>query len=92
MLIKDEIVEKDGETLLVYRVVERPLVRKVEFKGNEDAHEKMARRREEGGCWVDYATVFYWYQDDPAGFEHQPLESVPERIRALQKSSRGEDG
>jgi hypothetical protein len=23
--------------------------------------------------WVDYATVFYWYQDSPAGYTHEPL-------------------
>ncbi len=31
-----EIIEKDGETLLVFRLVERPLVRKVKFEGNEE--------------------------------------------------------
>lgn len=31
-----EVVEREGETLLVYSLVERPLVRKVEFKGNEE--------------------------------------------------------
>lgn len=31
-----EIVEQGGETLLVYRVEERPLVRKIEFAGNEE--------------------------------------------------------
>ena len=28
---------------------------------------------EADGCWVDYATVFYWYQDEPAGYAHAPL-------------------
>lgn len=31
-----EIVEQDGETLLVYSVVERPLIRKIDFEGNEE--------------------------------------------------------
>jgi len=31
---------------------------------------------EGGGCMVDYATVFYWYQDDPGGYEHRPLADV----------------
>ncbi|MBN1854119.1 MAG: DUF2961 domain-containing protein [Pirellulales bacterium] len=31
------------------------------------------------GCWIDYATVFYWYQTVPAGFEHQPLPPVADR-------------
>lgn len=26
-----------------------------------------------GGCEVDYATVFYWYQSIPGGYAHQPL-------------------
>lgn len=30
-----EIIDQDGETLLIYRLVERPLVRKVKFEGNE---------------------------------------------------------
>lgn len=33
--------------------------------------------------WVDYASVFYWYQDAPAGFRHAPLPSVEERCRDL---------
>jgi len=34
---------------------------------------------EAGGCWVDYATVFYWYQDSPEAYPHQPLPPVGER-------------
>jgi hypothetical protein len=29
--------------------------------------------------WVDYATVFYWYQDSPSGFVHEPLPPVAVR-------------
>ena len=29
--------------------------------------------------WVDYAAVFYWYQDEPGGFRHAPLGPVAER-------------
>ena len=29
--------------------------------------------------WVDYATVFYWYQDAPGGFRHEPLPPVAAR-------------
>jgi hypothetical protein len=32
-----------------------------------------------GGCWVDYATVYYWYQSAPGGFEHAPLRPVEKR-------------
>jgi hypothetical protein len=41
-----------------------------------------------GGCWVDYATVFYWYQDDPAGYQHEPLAPVQERSKMLLRSSK----
>jgi hypothetical protein len=29
--------------------------------------------------WVDYATVFYWYQDTPGGYRHEPLRPVAAR-------------
>jgi hypothetical protein len=32
------------------------------------------------GGWVDYAFVFYWYMDTPAGYEHEPLAPLQERI------------
>jgi len=59
-------------------------------KGNMETHEKMLQRKKDGGCWVDYATVFYWYQDNPAGFKHEPLAPVVDRAKDLMKSSRGE--
>jgi len=40
-----------------------------------------------GGCWVDYATVFYWYQDDPGGHKHEPLHPISERHKTLLHSS-----
>lgn len=48
------------------------------------------QRKSEGGGWVDYATVFYWYQDHPAGYKHAPLPAAAERIQDLLRSSRGE--
>ncbi len=36
-----------------------------------------------GGCWIDYATVYYWYQDAPGGYKHQPLRPVPDRQKAI---------
>ena len=39
------------------------------------------------GCWVDYASVFYWYQDTPGGFEHLPLPPLAERQKTLLKSN-----
>ncbi len=41
-----------------------------------------------GGCWVDYATVFYWYSDNPGGFKHEPLPPAEERSRLLLHSSK----
>jgi hypothetical protein len=59
-----------------------------EFRRRPDRLNPIRQRKQEGGCWVDYATVFYWYQDVPAGFKHQPLRPVEERIKDLLKSSR----
>ncbi len=41
-----------------------------------------------GGCWVDYATVYYWYQKSPGGFTHKPLAPPAERRKVLLKSSK----
>jgi hypothetical protein len=40
------------------------------------------------GCWVEYAHVYYWYQDQPGGFEHTPLPPVEERIKPMLRSNR----
>ena len=50
--------------------------------------EPIRRRKQAGGCWVDYASVFYWYQDTPAGFKHQPIRPLDRRTTDLLKSSR----
>jgi Protein of unknown function (DUF2961) len=39
-----------------------------------------------GGCWVDYATVHYWYQETPAGYKHEELPSVHERMKLILRS------
>jgi len=36
-----------------------------------------------GGCWVNYATVFYWYSDRPGGYQHQTLAPASERGRVM---------
>jgi hypothetical protein len=36
-----------------------------------------------GGCWVDYATVHYWYQTEPGGYRHAALPPVSERGRFM---------
>jgi hypothetical protein len=48
-----------------------------------NAAEKMNKIAAEGGCWVDYATVHYWYQDHPGGYQHKELESVPDRQKLI---------
>jgi hypothetical protein len=42
-------------------------------------------RARSGGCWVDYATVFYWYQNVPGGFRHAPIEDLDRRTQAILK-------
>lgn len=42
---------------------------------------------ERGGCWVDYATVHYWYQTTPGGFRQAPLQPVAERQRPMLRSA-----
>lgn len=49
------------------------------FTGNPKWAEAVAR----GGCRVDYATVYYWYQTVPGGFKHQPLRPPGERARVM---------
>jgi hypothetical protein len=46
---------------------------------------KWAKALKDGGCWVDYATVHYWYQDSPGGFAHQKLPSVADRQKPMLK-------
>ena len=36
-----------------------------------------------GGCWVDYATVHYWYQTVPGGYRHAALPPVAERAKLM---------
>jgi hypothetical protein len=38
--------------------------------------------------WIDYAAVFYWYQREPGGFAHVPLDPPAER-RALVRHPNG---
>lgn len=41
-----------------------------------------------GGCWVDYAHVYYWYQNQPGGYQHTVLPPVSERGKLLLRSNR----
>jgi hypothetical protein len=40
-----------------------------------------------GGCWVDFATVFYWYQTQSGGYEHAALPDAGDRMSGLLQSS-----
>ena len=35
------------------------------------------------GCWIDYATVHYWYQTVPGGYPHQPLPPLADRVKTM---------
>jgi hypothetical protein len=63
-----------------------------EFWQNPQWLEPIRARRQQGGCWVDYATVFYWYQDSPAGFRHEVLAPLEQRTKDLLRSSREKAG
>lgn len=49
------------------------------FTRNPKWHEAAAG----DGCWIDYATVHYWYQSVPAGFEHEPLRPLADRTKMM---------
>ncbi|MBN1912310.1 MAG: DUF2961 domain-containing protein [Pirellulales bacterium] len=44
----------------------------------------------DGNAWVDYATVYYWYQDQPGGFKHQAMRPVAQRSRPMLKPEKAE--
>jgi hypothetical protein len=44
---------------------------------------KWAASLAKGGCWVDFATVYYWYQTVPGGYRHKPLPPVAERAMPM---------
>jgi len=41
------------------------------------------KKVQDGGCWVDFATVFYWYSNSPGGYKHQPLRPVADRQKVM---------
>jgi hypothetical protein len=58
------------------------------------SHERWFTKRPEwpkavanDGCWVDYATVYYWYQEIPGGYQHEQLRAVAERQKVMLHSS-----
>lgn len=52
------------------------------FTGNPKWHAAAA----DDGCWIDYATVHYWYQTVPAGFKHEPLRPLADRMTTMLRS------
>jgi len=44
---------------------------------------KWRKAVEKGNCWVDYATVFYWYEKRPGVYKHQPLRTLKERQKPM---------
>jgi hypothetical protein len=53
------------------------------FFNNREWMSKHAEAVAKGGCWVDYATVHYWYQSVPGGYRHPPLPPLPDRAKLL---------
>ncbi len=53
-----------------------------EFKTNKNFHKELIRLYEEGRLWIDYATTYYWYQQN-VGYEHEPLAPLNERIKGV---------
>jgi len=40
---------------------------------------------------MDLAAVTYWYQDSPAGYDHEPIRSLEDRRKLMLKPSQDED-
>lgn len=41
-----------------------------------------------GGCWIDCATVFYWYANSPGGYKHDLMRPVEERQMKMLHSNK----
>ncbi len=94
----NQIVNKKGEetALSTYRFRDRDVIRfgddlrltidwTSEFRGLPQVHdflEKVRKRKQEGGNWVEYAVTTYWYAADPAG-AGVTLPAVEERLQPL---------
>ena len=50
---------------------------------NKEWLSKLKDAAAKGGCWVDYATVYYWYQSVPGAYRHEPLPPVSERAKLM---------
>jgi len=57
-----------------------------EFRGNQEIRDRIAARRRADGCWVDYATTHYWYQDH-VGYAHEPMAPLEDRVKCVLRSN-----
>jgi hypothetical protein len=55
------------------------------FFDNKEWMPKLTEAVAKGGCLVDYATVYYWYQTVPGGFRHAPLAPVADRAKLVSR-------
>jgi hypothetical protein len=61
--------------------------------GSKDFEDGIGRStRDPERCWVDYASVFYWYQSDPGGYAHAPLAPPAERQVVMLHPNRAATG
>ena len=54
-------------------------------------HERLRLKKSKSitadGCRVDFATVFYWYQQVPGGYQHQPLRPIADRRKTMLRNT-----
>ena len=60
---------------------------KPSLEKNAPSGAKWAAAVARGGCSVDYAAVYYWYQTVPGGYRHVPLPPVAERAKLMLRSA-----
>ena len=53
-----------------------------EWTRNPDFQREIAALRAADRGWIDYATTFYWYQDQ-IGYAHEPMLTLAERIKTI---------
>ena len=53
-----------------------------EWTGNENFQKAITELYEKDRGWVDYATTYYWYQEN-AGYDHAPLMPLDERMKPI---------
>jgi Protein of unknown function (DUF2961) len=51
-----------------------------------DYQSRLSRKRTDGGCWIDFASTYFWYQQVP-GFKHSKMLSTEDRRRVVLHSN-----